>query len=184
MAVLVLATGALVVDGLRDRLAKADIGLVLGNKIEFDGTPSPRLKARLDRSAELFRDGWFPLILASGGVGAEGFDEAVVMRDYLVAHGVPEDRILVDSSGVNTYASARATERILRERKLKSVFVVSQYFHIPRARLALARFGIEPVSSAAPRYFEWRDFFSVPRELAGYVTYSLRDFHADSPAAK
>ena len=104
------------------------------------------------------------------------------MRDYLVAHGVPADRVVVDSSGATTYASARATARIVRERHLQSVFVISQYFHIPRARLALGRFGIAPVYSAAPRYFEWRDLYSAPRELVGYVSYSLRSYQAESPA--
>jgi vancomycin permeability regulator SanA len=179
-ATLFLATAGLVLDGLHDRLGQADIGLVLGSKVELDGTPSPRLRARLERTVELYQAGAFPVVIASGGVGREGFDEAAVMRDYLVAHGVPEDRVLVDSSGVTTYASAQATERIVRERKLKSVFVVSQYFHLPRARLALRRFGLEPVYSAAPRYFEWRDLYSAPRELVGYVSYSLRNFPAGS----
>ncbi len=179
-ATLLLATAILVLDGLHDRLGKADLGLVLGSKVEPDGTPSARLRARLDRTVELFQAGYFPLVIASGGAGKEGFDEAAVMRDYLVAHGVPADRVLVDSSGVTTYASARATARIVRERHLQSVFVISQYFHLPRARLALGRFGIAPVYSAAPRYFEWRDLYSAPRDLIGYVSYSLRSYQGDA----
>ena len=79
----ILATGILVTAGLRDQLGKADIALVLGSKVELDGKPSTRLRARLDRTLELYRAGYFPAIIASGGLGKERFDEAVVMRDYL-----------------------------------------------------------------------------------------------------
>ncbi len=183
IAALYLAgTVILVVAGLHDDPGKADIGLVLGSKVELDGTPSPRLRARLDKALELFRAGYYPLVIASGGVGKEGHDEAAVMRDYLVAHGMPADRVIVDSGGVTTYASAKNTLQILRDRKLKSVFAVSQYFHLPRTRLALRQFGITEVHSAHAAYFEIRDLYSAPRELVGYLKYSVRGYDAASLA--
>ena len=97
-----LGTALLVFAGLRDQIGKADIALVLGSKVEPDGTPSPRLRARLDKTIELYRADYFPTVIASGGVGKEGFDEAVVMRDYLVFHGIPADRVIVDSGGTTT----------------------------------------------------------------------------------
>ena len=107
VAGLILAgTAILVVAGLRDDIGKADAALVLGCKVELDGTPSTRLRARLDRTLELYQAGHFPKIITSGGVGKEGFDEAAVMRDYLVARGVPTEHIIVDSDGTTTFASA------------------------------------------------------------------------------
>ncbi|MDR3403028.1 MAG: YdcF family protein [Chthoniobacter sp.] len=175
---LLLETGILVAAGLHDEMGKADAALVLGSKVERDGTPSPRLRARLDETLELYRAGYFPTIIASGGVGKEGYDEAAVMRDYLVAHGVPKDHIIVDSNGMTTFASARNTLQIARERKFGSVFVISQYFHIPRTRLALSRFGISTIYSAHAPYFEIRDFYSSPRELFGYLSYFFRSYSA------
>jgi vancomycin permeability regulator SanA len=172
----VIATLVLVASGLRDDIAHADIALVLGSKVELDGTPSPRLRARLDRTAELFIAGYFPDIIVSGGVGKEGFDEAVVMRDYLVSHGVPAGRIVLDSLGVTTLASAKNAARIAQERNLTSVFVVSQYFHIPRVRLALARCHVSVVHAAHAHFFEWRDIYSSARETAGYASYLLRRY--------
>lgn len=169
-----IATLVLVASGLRDDIANADVALVLGSKVELDGTPSPRLRARLDRALELFRSGCFPSLIVSGGVGNEGYDEAAVMRDYLVSHGVPAERIILDSIGDTTFASARNTVRIARERNFRSVLVVSQYFHIPRSRLALKRFQIPVVHSAHAHFFEWRDVYSSVRETAGYVSYLLR----------
>ena len=173
----VTATLVLVACGLHDDIAHADVALVLGSKVELDGTPSPRLRTRLDRTLELFRGGWFSSILVSGGIGKEGYDEAVVMRDYLVSNGVPSGRIILDSHGDTTFASAKNTARIAKERDFKSVFVVSQYFHIPRARLALARCSVSVVHSAYAHFFEWRDIYSSARETAGYSSYLLRRYN-------
>ena len=178
VASLVIGTLVLAVAGLCDDIDKADACLVLGSKVEPDGAPSARLRARLDRTFELYRAGYFPTIIASGGIGKEGYDEAVVMRDYLVAHGVPQEHVIVDSGGVTTYASARNTLRICRDRQFQSILVVSQYFHVPRSRLALRRFGIARVYSAHAHIFELRDLYSTPRELFGYGSYLFR--HYDS----
>lgn len=171
-----LGTAILVIDGLRDELGKADVALVLGSKVELDGTPSARLQARLDRTLEMYRAGYFSKVITSGGVGIEGFDEAVVMKDYLAARGIPKEHILVDSTGINTFASAKRTAEMARENGFKSVFVVSQYFHIPRSRLALHRFGISTVYSAHAHIFEGRDIYSSVREFLGYLSYWFREY--------
>lgn len=170
------AAGALVWDGLHDELTPADLGLVLGNTVYPDGTPSPRLAARLDRTLELYRQGTFPLILVSGAVGKEGHDEALVMRDYLVSRGVPSSQVLVDSAGRTTFASAKNTRSLMDQRQIHRVLVVSQYFHVPRAKLALRRFGISAVYSAHARFFEARDLYSIPRELVGFLRYAWRTY--------
>ena len=174
--IILLATIFLVACGLHDEIGHADIALVLGSKVELDSSPSPRLRARLDRTIELYRAGYFPVIIVSGGLGKEGFDEAAVMRDYLVAHGIPLESVVVDSKGDTTYASARYASGFAFKGTTHSVFVITQYFHIPRARLALKRFDIKTVYSAHAHWFEWRDFYSAPRELVGYIHYFLRRY--------
>jgi vancomycin permeability regulator SanA len=181
LAISAIGTGLLLCDGLNDELGSADVGLVLGNTVHPDGTPSRRLAARLERALDLYRQGVFPLIIVSGARGGEGHDEAVVMRGYLVGRGVPPEHVLVDSAGVTTYASARNVQKLLHERHLRSVLLISQYFHVPRAKLALKRFGVSPVYSAHARFFEARDLYSIPRELVGYLHYSLRSYEL-SPA--
>jgi vancomycin permeability regulator SanA len=171
-----VSTGVLVLSGLHDHLGSGDVALVLGSKVELDGTPSPRLRARLDRTLELYRAGYFPSVIVSGGTGREGYDEASVMRDYLVFHGMPAEHIIVDSGGTTTFASAKNAGQIARERHFRSIFVVSQYFHLPRARLALQRFGFSAVYSAHAHFFEFRDIYSSPRELVGYISYLFRRY--------
>ncbi|MDD2725442.1 MAG: YdcF family protein [Methylovulum sp.] len=161
----------LAVEGLQDRLGHADAALVLGNTVNPDGTPSPRLKARLDKTLALYQMGYFHTIISSGAVGKEGHDEAVVMKNYLLAHGVAATGIIADSRGNNTLASSQNTLQILKQRNLTSVLVVSQYFHLPRSRWMLTRCHISSVYSAHADYFEWRDVYSTLRETIAFLSY-------------
>jgi uncharacterized SAM-binding protein YcdF (DUF218 family) len=169
----VVAAGLIVVSGLRDDVRPADVAVVLGNEVRADGTPHPRLASRLDAALALYDSGVVKSVIVSGGIGESGFDEAAVMKQYLAARGVPADRIVADSMGVTTGATATNTAAILRQKGWSSVVVVSQYFHIPRCRLAMRRVGITPVYSAHARYFEWRDLYSTAREVVGYPAYLL-----------
>ncbi|MDB6174376.1 MAG: hypothetical protein JWL59_3687 [Chthoniobacteraceae bacterium] len=173
-AFILLAACALIWDGLHDEIGTADLGVVLGNTVNIDGSPSPRLAARLDRTLELYRQGAFPLVLVSGALGKEGHDEASVMRDYLTSRGIPSTQVIVDSDGRTTFATAKNTKALMKLRRLRSVLVVSQYFHMSRAKLAMRRFGISTVYSAHARHFEARDLYSIIRELVGYLSYTFK----------
>lgn len=182
VAVVMVAVFLLAWDGMHDRLGKADAAVVLGSKVELNGTPSPRLQARLDKAVQLYREGYFPVIIVSGGTGKEGYDEASVMRAYLLSSGIPWDRIVVDSQGVTTLATAANTARILHERQWESVLVISQYFHLPRCRMALFNNGVEQVYSAHADFFELRDAYSLLRELPACIKYGFLGGTDASPA--
>jgi vancomycin permeability regulator SanA len=169
-----LAATLIVADGLTDDIHSADVAIVPGNTVEKDGHPSERLRARLDQTIALYRQGLFPEVIVSGGVGSEGFDEAEVMKRYLVENGVPDGRIHVDGGGATTYLTAKNAARIMREKGWQSAMVITQYFHVARMRLAVQRSGITPVFSAHARYFEIRDVYSITREVIGYGAYLLR----------
>jgi len=171
LVVAFLASMLLVAVGLRNEIHEADVAVVLGNTVNPDGTPSNRLAARLDMAVELYRRGLFKNLVVSGGAGREGFDEAEVMKDYLVNQGVPRASIVVDSLGVTTAATAKNTAALAKLHGWSRVLVVSQYFHIPRCRLALSQAGLAPVFSAHARYFELRDLYSILREIVGYAAY-------------
>jgi vancomycin permeability regulator SanA len=172
----IVCAALIVLDGLRDEIQAADVAIVLGSKVEAGGTPSVRLRARLDKTVELYRQDLFPRVIVSGGVGVEGFDEATVMKAYLVGRGVPGERIYLDSQGATTYLTARNASRMMKENGWRSALVVSQYFHISRTKLALRRHGISPVFSAHADLFEVRDFYSTAREVFGYGAYLLRSY--------
>lgn len=177
---LLAAAGILVWSGMTDHLGKADVALVLGNQVYADGSPSPRLQARLDKAATLFQEGYFPKIIVSGGTGKEGVPEGTAMKRYLVTAGIPESAILVDDQGIDTQASAKNTVAILKSGHGKSVFVITQYFHVPRSKLALSRLGVSSIFNAHPRYFEARDIYSIVRELPAYLKYLIRSPEAQT----
>jgi vancomycin permeability regulator SanA len=163
----------IVADGLTDEIATADAAVVLGNTVEADGKPSPRLKARLEKSVELYEKNLVGKIIVSGGFGVEGFEEADAMRDYLVTRNIPESAVILDRAGYNTYQTAVDAKQIMQENNLKSVIIVSQYFHITRTRLAFRKAGIEQIYAAHAEYFELRDVYSILREFTGFYTYLL-----------
>ena len=164
----------IVADGLSDEIHQADVAVVLGNTVEKNGNPSIRLQARLDKTIELYQNGLFPNIIVSGGFGSEGFDEATVMRQYLISRGIPENCIRVDSVGNTTALTAKNASQIMKQNNWQSAMIISQYFHISRTRLAFAHYGVNPIYSAHANYFELRDLYSIFREVIGYFSYILR----------
>ncbi|AZS81365.1 YdcF family protein [Achromobacter spanius] len=171
---LTLAAAALAATGLLTRARPADVAIVLGNTVLPSGEPSPRLAARLDRAYECYAARQCRILFVSGGVDPAGADEAAVMRNYLQARGVPADRIVMDSAGNNSWATARHASAYMREHGYTSALAVTQYFHLPRTMLALRRHGVADVSGGYPRFFEWRDLYSVFRELPAVAWYGWR----------
>ncbi|WP_137936169.1 YdcF family protein [Chitinivorax sp. B] len=172
--------GALAISlyGLQDRLVPADLAVVPGNTVNLDGTPSGRLQGRLDAALKLYRDGYCTAILVSGGIGKEGFDEAAVMKAYLVSRGVPDPVIFTDNQGTNTYETARFTASLMQNKGFQRPILVSQYFHLARFRLALRQFGVESAGHMHAEYYEWRDVYSLSREVVGYVAYQFKQTSA------
>ncbi|MFJ2995721.1 YdcF family protein [Pandoraea sp. NPDC087047] len=168
---------ALTLAGLLTPAQSADVAIVLGNTVYRDGSPSPRLAARLDSAIQCYRQKQCGLVFVSGGIDAAGTDEAAAMRTYLMRHGVAEDRIAVDSNGVDTWSTAHHASTFMRDRGLSKALVVTQYFHLPRVMLALSRFGVRDISGTYPRFWESRDFYSIAREVPAFVWYVVRPRH-------
>ncbi|MEM7337120.1 MAG: YdcF family protein [Actinomycetota bacterium] len=164
----------LTLDGLTDSARRSDVVVVLGNEVLDDGTPSDRLAARLDVALDVHDRGLADHVIVSGGVGRSGWDEAEVMAAYLVDSGIDAERIVIDSDGVNTRATAVNTARIMDEQQWQSAIVATQFYHISRSRLALRQEGVEEVTTAGTGFIESRDVFGLGREVVAYGTYLLR----------
>ena len=167
----VAAAAAIAAAGMSDHDARADLIVVPGSTVHSDGSLSDRLRARLDAAAGLFQEGLAPVIFVSGGFGREGHDEAAAMAGYLVARGIPSSAIVRDSLGVDTASTASNAAQYLKSRNLKTAIVATQYFHVARTTLALERRGVEVVGTRHARHVEWRDAYSLGREVVGYAAY-------------
>jgi uncharacterized SAM-binding protein YcdF (DUF218 family) len=131
----------------QDQRRPADAIVVLG-AAQYNGRPSPVLRARLDHALGLYRDKLAPLVLVTGGIGrGDTTSEAVVGRRYLVAHGIPEDAVVVQGEDRTTMGSMDAVTAWLRTRGLRRALLVSDPFHMFRLRLEARRTGLEAYTS-------------------------------------
>lgn len=123
----------------RDQRHPADAIVVLG-AAQYNGRPSPVLKARLDHALELYTDRLAPKILVTGGIGkGDRFSEAGVSRDYLVSKHVPADAVVSIPEGHSTQASMTAVADWLLQRGLDRVILVSDPFHMARLKFEARR---------------------------------------------
>jgi vancomycin permeability regulator SanA len=160
----------IIIDGLSDNGKNADAAVILGNKVNEDGTLSERLEKRLECGLNLYRNHRVKKIIVSGGLGKEGFYEGDKMKDYLIANKVPDTAIIVDNFGNNTRATVDNTMKLKDSLHFESIIVVSQYFHVTRTKMLFKKQGFYNVTSASPNYFEVKDLYSIIREFAGYYT--------------
>ncbi|GAA2620454.1 ElyC/SanA/YdcF family protein [Actinomadura fulvescens] len=122
-----------------DKVPTTPVALVLGAGV-WGGQPSILLARRLDVAADLYRRGKVKVLLVSGDNRVEHYDEPTVMRDYLIAHGVPAHKIVRDFAGLDTWDSCARAKRIFQVDRLT---VVTQNFHLPRAVALCRAAGLE-----------------------------------------
>lgn len=168
-------TIVIISDGFSDELQKADCAVVLGNKVELNGKPSSRLKSRLDKAIEVYNLGFVNKLIVSGGFGKEGFDEAIVMKDYLIERGIPSSQLIVDSEGNTTFLTAKNTLNFAD--KNDKIMVITHYYHISRTKLAFKKFGFENVVGVhANSNLEIKEPISIFREFVGFYYYLFRSY--------
>ncbi|HUY80872.1 MAG TPA: YdcF family protein [Acidobacteriaceae bacterium] len=115
---------------------------------EYDGRPSPVLRARLDHGLALYQEKLAPLIITLGGGAATDLhSEGGVGRDYLMAHGVPDSAIIAETESRDTEQSARRLAVIARKNRLRSVVVVSDGTHLFRVHALCESMGLHVYTS-------------------------------------
>ncbi len=126
---------AVLLVGNRDSAQRAGAIVVFG-AAQYAGRPSPVLEARLDHAIRLYRRSIAPILIVTGGK-AEGdvTSEAEVSARYARRHGVPASAIMTEDESRSTTEQMHAVRRIVRARKLGSVVLVSDRFHMLRLLL-------------------------------------------------
>jgi vancomycin permeability regulator SanA len=150
----------------------AQVAVVFGAEVHRDGTPSPTLRARVNAAVRLYKAGGAAALLMSGAKGAnEPANEVRVMRDLAISEGVPASAITVDPKGVNTDATVGNTVEALRSAGGPAA-VVTDYFHLPRVKLAYQRAGLDVITvpSQGPRPPD----VVILREIPAFWVYYLR----------
>ena len=150
LAVAVVYTSSLImvlVVSQQDQRRPVDAIVVLG-AAQYNGRPSPVLRARLDHALALYRDGLAPLVVVTGGVGrGDTTSEATVGARYLRAHGVPAGSIAATGEARSTKTTMTGVAAWLKTRRIHRVLLVSDPFHMFRLRLEAQRTALEAYTS-------------------------------------
>jgi uncharacterized SAM-binding protein YcdF (DUF218 family) len=116
--------------------------IVLG-AAQYDGRPSPVLEARLAHAVELYEAQVAPTIVVTGGKQAgDRFTEASAGYTYLRRSGVPEDAILREEQGANTWTQLAAATVLLADRGIDDVVLVSDDYHAYRLERIAQELGL------------------------------------------
>ncbi|MQA89125.1 MAG: YdcF family protein [Gemmatimonas sp.] len=142
-----LAVLSIFLFGRKDEARPADAIVVLG-AAQYDGRPSPVLKARLDHAIDLHTRGFSERMILTGGVGVgDTVSEAEVGRRYAIGEGVPAKDILLERGGLSSGESMRAVVVLMESHGLSSAILVSDPFHMLRLRLLASRLDLDAYSS-------------------------------------
>lgn len=163
--------------GSRDEATQTDAIIVLG-AAQWDGQPSPVLKARLDHAISLYNKGLAPSVILTGGVGeGEQLSEAEVSKNYVVKHSIPDSSILMEQGGHTSLQSIKAAKQMMDERGMVSAILVSDPFHMLRILRMAKDCGIQaygsPTRTSPISKNRWAEFKYVVRECVFYLKYLL-----------
>ncbi len=156
--------------GKTDYRRTADVAVVFGARVYADGELSDAVADRVRTAAQLYRQGFVKHLVFSGGPGDGPIHETEAMRTMALDLGVPTTAIKLDREGLNTEATVRNTTMLATQRR---VLAVSEFYHLPRIKLAYQRAGCE-VFTVPARPANWLRALplnSILREIPAFWVY-------------
>jgi uncharacterized SAM-binding protein YcdF (DUF218 family) len=171
--------------GSQDHARPADAIVVLGARVNQDGTPGSDLTSRTYHAVDLWQAGSATHIICTGGFRDEPLSAASVCKRFAVELGVPAELVLVADGSTNTIEDAQVTAKVLAERGWHSVVLVSHPLHLYRARWLFRRAGIDavtsPTSTETGRIFAPLRAWYAAREAAAIIVTALRGWDVIPP---
>ncbi|HEV2767643.1 MAG TPA: YdcF family protein [Acidimicrobiales bacterium] len=133
-----------------DHVHPAQAIIVLG-AAQYDGTPSPVLRARLDHAIDLFQRKVAPVVAVTGGrQPGDRATEASAAAGYLIGRGIPESSLRLETAGLNSWQSLASTARFLQQEGIEEVVLVSSPYHAFRTERIAHEVGLKGHASPAP----------------------------------
>ena len=106
--------------------------VVLGCKpYQKDGSISPELKSRVGKGVELYQRGFGEKIIFTGGCVFSNIPEAAIMKS--LAGMIPKSDMLLELHAKSTVENALFSKRILIQKGLHSIILVTSPYHLKRA---------------------------------------------------
>lgn len=172
-----------------NRISRVDAVVVLdGGTLHYEDderlleVPNEGCARRALEAARIYHLFGNPLVIVSGGRysgGRRWGAEASALCDSIIKLGVPSDRIILDSSSVNTRAHAMNLVHILREKGVSSFVLVTSPTHIRRSVLAFRAVGLDPIPSPSTSIIDsmrgMKGFFPSPTAIL-HIQEAMHDY--------
>lgn len=161
--------------GERDQAAQADVVIVLG-AAAYDARPSPVFEERIRHGLDLYRAGYAPKLIFTGGFGGSGarFSESQVARRYALRHDVPQQDILIETVSRTTRQNLEQARALMQTHGMHRAIIVSDPLHMARALRLCRELGIDALASSTPST-RFRSFHTSWRFLLQEVYFFHRD---------
>ncbi|MDX2011072.1 MAG: YdcF family protein [Myxococcaceae bacterium] len=144
-----------------------DAIVVLGARVLPDGRPSEALTARVEHAVGLHRAGLGRWLVFSGA-GSGPAPEAVVAKRLALEAGAPEAACVLEADSASTFDNARRTASVLEARQVRSVWLVTDDFHVLRALAHFRRLRVDVEAAPVRRVLSpgRRVYWTVREALA------------------
>jgi vancomycin permeability regulator SanA len=126
-----------------------DVAVVFGAGLKRSGEVGVVLQGRLNDAVTLYKAHKVSKVLVSGDNTSDTYDEVTPMMRYVAAQGVKAEDIITDRRGISTYDTCY---RLKNTFTTKTVVLVTNDFHLPRALYTCRTLGVEAVGLATPNY--------------------------------
>ena len=118
--------------------------IVVMGAAQYNGVPSPDLKARLDQAKLLWHQRYSSSIMVTGSKEpGDAYTEAQAGARYLESAGVPTGDIL-EAGGRDSWQNLSEAAPILIARGDATVLVVTDKFHVARSMAIASSVGLTP----------------------------------------
>ncbi len=152
-----------------DKVPKVQAIVVPGASVYRSGKLSPVLQSRVETAIRCMLSKDTLLMIFSGHKTNEGYNEPRAMADFARQRFVPGQHILEDPAGRSTYATIFNCRQAFN---LKSILIVSQEYHLPRALYIAKSINLTAYGLVAPdntsrsqKPFLLREFISRQKDF-------------------
>lgn len=143
-----------------------DCVMVLGAKVNSDGSPCLMLRDRLDKGIEVYKANVTNRILMTGDHGKTDYDEVNNMKEYAIDKEVIKDEVFMDHAGFSTYESMYRAKEVFG---VKKMIIVTQEYHMHRSLYIANKLGIEAYGVCAEDISYPNQFKREVREVAARI---------------
>ena len=153
--------------------------LVFGCRV-YENGPSSMLWLRLMKAKDLLEKNPDAIAIMSGGQGVdEHAPEAQVMKEFLVARGIAEERIWTEEQSRSTLQNIINSAELIERENLEGyrLIGVSSDFHIPRIELFAKHFKMDITMVPSESYVQWSMIGNILREYLAVAKALIFDLH-------